>query len=129
MRPWEITAIEQLQAGKAAAAYESAPSRVGKSYRPGSGTEGMAFDDAWCERCARDAEWRKDTDQDPALGCQILADALCFDVKDPKFPKEWVYGHDGRPCCTAFTTDPARPLRCDRTVDLFSENQIDGRLA
>lgn len=120
-KPWDITIIEALQSGKRAAAHEAAPSRVGNSYRPGSGTEGASFDDAWCDHCARDAEFRAtDCEGDPALGCQILADALCFDIKDPNFPKEWVYSRDGRPCCTAFTTDPTKPIRCDKTPDLFA---------
>ena len=115
---WEV--IECIMEGKAAAAFEPWPSGIGKSYRPGSGTEGCAFDDAWCAHCARDAEYRNGgPDADPAQGCQIIADVLCFDIKDEKYPKEWIYGHDGRPCCTAFTTDPTKPLRCDKTADLF----------
>ena len=116
--PWDL--IETIMEGKAAAATQAWPTLEGKSYRPGSGTEGIAFDEVWCEHCARDAAYRNGgPDADPALGCQILAAALCFDIKDPSFPKEWVYGHDARPCCTAFTTDPNKPLRCDKTADLF----------
>lgn len=105
--------------GKRRAAVDAEPALIGQSYRPGSGTEGMAFDDKWCSHCARDAEFRKDDNADPALGCQILADTYVYDVDDPKYPKEWIYGRDGRPCCTAFTTDPSKPLRCDKTLDLF----------
>ena len=112
---WEV--IECLMDGKAAAAVEPWPSQIGKSYRPGSGTEGCAFDDVWCSQCARDADFREDEMND---GCRILADTLCFSIDNPAYPKEWVYGHDGRPCCTAFTTDPEKPLRCDKTIDLFS---------
>lgn len=25
-----------------------------------------------------------------------------FDVADDEYPKEWIYGQDGQPCCTAF---------------------------
>lgn len=62
---------------------------MSKPYRPSNGTEGEIFDHYWCQNCARDAEWRKDTDQDPAMACQILADALAFDIRDPEFPKLW----------------------------------------
>lgn len=96
--------------------------RAGKPYRPSNGTAGCAFDDDWCDHCARDAEFRKDWDNaDPAIGCQILADTLVYDVTDPKYPKEWIYGADGQPRCTAFTTDPSKPVRCDQTPDLFEE--------
>ena len=119
---WDL--IETIMEGKAAAATEPWPDQVGKAYRPGSGTEGCAFDDAWCSGCARDAEYREGGDDaDPALGCKILADSFCYDINDPKYPKEWIYGRDGRPRCTAFTTDPTKPLRCDRTADLFAGAQ------
>lgn len=112
--------IEAIFDAKTAAATEERSEYAGKPYRPGSGTEGMAFDEAWCEHCARDAEFRKDWDNaDPAIGCQILADTFVYDVNDPQYPKEWVYDRKGRPCCTAFTTDPKKPVRCDKTLDMF----------
>ena len=117
--PWEV--IECIMEGKAAAAVEPWPSQTGKPYRPSSGTEGCAFDDVWCSQCARDAKFRETDDGED--GCKILADTLCFDIKDENYPKEWVYGHDGRPCCTAFTTDPGKPLRCDKTLDMFAEQR------
>ncbi len=116
-----VDIIEQIFAAKIAAAYQEQPSRAGEPYRPASGTEGMAFDEAWCDRCTRDAEYRAGGDDaGPALGCQILADSFCYEKTDPKYPKAWVYDRDGRPCCTAFTTDPTKPLRCDKTADLFA---------
>lgn len=113
---WEIGAIEELFAGKAAAAKEPRADHVFESYRPGSGTEGMAFDDAWCSRCARDAAWREDERNEC---CDILSRTFALDIGDPDYPKEWIYGRDGRPCCTAFTTDATKPLRCEKTIDLF----------
>lgn len=117
--PWQD--VECILAGKSAWATDAHPDRSGKPYRPGSGTEGMAFDEAWCDHCARDAELRKDWDNaDPAIGCQILANTFAYDISDPRYPKEWIYSRkDGRPCCTAFTTDPSKPMRCDQTPDLF----------
>lgn len=82
----------------------------------------MAFDEAWCEHCERDREYREGgPDADPAIACQIIADIFAFEIDDPKYPKEWVYGRDGKPCCTAFTTDPKKPVRCDKTIDMFEE--------
>jgi hypothetical protein len=81
----------------------------------------MAFDDAWCAHCSRDAAFREDDHADGALGCKILADTFVYEKTDPRYPKEWIYNKEGRPCCTAFTTDPSQPVRCDRTLDLFGE--------
>ena len=90
--------------------------KADKPYRPSSGTEGMAFDELWCSTCARDAEWRE-TENNP---CPILSNTFIYNIDDLNYPKEWVYNHDGKPCCTAFTADPKKPLRCDKTPDLFS---------
>ena len=68
-------------------------------YRPSNGTEGEIFMAAWCERCKRDEGF-------PESGCQIIADSMAFAVKDPRYPKEWMYdegdvfGTTAR--CTAF---------------------------
>jgi hypothetical protein len=115
---FEIGAIEEAFAGSRKAATEPAPDQALKPYRPGSGTEGMAFDDAWCSHCARDAAWREDQN---AECCDILSLTFALDIRDPDYPREWVYGRDGRPCCTAFTTEPDKALRCDRTLDLFPD--------
>ena len=112
--------IREIFAGKEAAAVEPWPEMAGKPYRPGSGTEGVCFDQAWCEHCTRDAEYRNNQDNvDPAKGCQIIAGTFAFEITDPKYPKEWVYDKDGRPCCTAFTTDQKKPVRCGKTLDMF----------
>lgn len=114
---FEISAIEELFAGKSSAATDPHPNAALEPYRPGSGTEGMAFDDAWCAHCARDAAWREDDRND---GCDILSRTFALDIEDPDYPKEWIYGRDGVPRCTAFTTDPTTPVRCDRTPDMFA---------
>src|SRR5579859_6411517 len=111
--------IREIFAAKHAAAVEPWPDQAGKPYRPGSGTEGMSFDEHWCDHCARDAAWREDPDHND--GCDILSKTFALDITDPDYPKEWIYGKDGRPCCTAFTTDPSKPVRCDKTLDLFAQ--------
>lgn len=105
---------------KVSAATEPRSEMAGKPYRPYSGTEGAAFDDSWCAHCERDKAYRDGgPDADPSIACQIIADTFAFDVSHPQYPKEWVYGRDGKPCCTAFTTDPNKPVRCANTLDMF----------
>lgn len=52
----------------------------------------------FCERCKREASF------DPASGyggCDIMLRTMAFDIGDPDYPSEWIYGEDG-PTCTAF---------------------------
>lgn len=86
-----------------------------RSYQPANGTEGMAFDDAWCSRCARDAAWREDDTAEP---CPILSSALFFKVGDAEYPGEWIeddvpFDQDSNPRCTAFLAEDA-DLACRR---------------
>lgn len=76
-----------------------------KKYQPSNGTEGEAFIDHWCGRCARD-NFNPGTGQG---GCPILAYSLALDLSDPEYPAQWQYGDDGQPKCTAFE-DKAAPL-------------------
>lgn len=83
-------------------------------YRPSCGTEGECFQAAWCDKCEREEH-----DED----CEILCNTYCYDVNDPEYPKEWIYGKHG-PECTAFIPigDPI-PYRDDQTVDMFQEER------
>ena len=77
---------------------------MSKPYRPCNGSEGMWFDDRWCDWCARDQEYRRT--EDAAVGCKILAGSFSYDIRDPLYPKEWIQDDDGmNPRCTAFTID------------------------
>lgn len=98
---------------------------AGKKYRPCNGTEGMIFDDEWCERCIHDRKYRET--QDGKDGCKIIAAVLMHEVDEPEYPPEWVYDSEGYPCCTAFidkgsgdnpTPDPA-PFNPDQQVLFF----------
>jgi hypothetical protein len=71
--------------------------QAGKPYRPSNGTEGEIFMEKWCERCMLD------TEDNP---CEILTCALCFDIDESDYPKEWRYDYAGRPMCTAFVEKP-----------------------
>lgn len=93
-------------------------------FQPANGTQGADFIDHWCGRCARDAAYRDGgPDADPALGCQILADTFAFEIDDPRYPKEWIW-KNGEGYCTAFTEDPACPVRCDKTIDMFGDSAV-----
>lgn len=77
--------------------------RAGKPYIPGSGTEGMEFEDSWCGRCDRYRAMHGDAD---TMDCQKghLTAAWASDgIEDPNFPKAWVYDAKGKPSCSDWT--------------------------
>lgn len=83
----------------------------GDLYMPSSGSEGDGFTSRWCDQC------RRDDPDGPQGGCQILLRATLHDVGEPDYPREWRYGADGNPECTAFAPDgpdeaaaPRKPL-------------------
>ena len=72
------------------------------------------FLEAFCFHCARDAAFRATNyEGDGALGCQILA-AMYRNEQQA----EWIRDDKGARC-TAYTTDPTMPTRCDKTADMF----------
>ena len=76
------------------------PDAAGDKFQPSNGTEGMVFDEVFCERCWYDAKYRRT--QDGRDGCEILCSVMAYDIKDDRYPNEWVYDGDGWPTCTAF---------------------------
>lgn len=105
---------------------------IPKPFRPGNGTLGDIFDSQWCAKCKRDAQIRKAESEgnaraaDYASCCPILTRTLALDIGDPDYPKEWVWGEDGKPCCTAFIhvdSDREPPYQRDENAavgDLFA---------
>lgn len=72
-------------------------------YRPSNGTEGEIFMGAFCNRCQRDAGFRRG--DEPA--CSIATMTLLFHRDDPAYPPEWVRDVNdiewpGTARCTAF---------------------------
>jgi hypothetical protein len=69
----------------------------------------------WCEHCVKDA--------DPSDPCSVVGCAFLFEVGDPDYPKEWQYGPDGQPECTAFIDRdvPPRPADLPGQGFLFGE--------
>lgn len=100
--------------------------RAGQKYRPGNGTEGSIFCDAWCSQCARDHGMLHGLpleDCDDNQVCQIIADSYVYQVDHPSYPAQWQYGPDGQPRCTDFVPDGQPiPLPPDTlSGDLFQE--------
>lgn len=94
--------------------------QAGQRYEPSNGTEGEIFMSEWCRHCARDRAMREGVELDECDDeevCQIIAASFAGEAK------EWVYGKDGQPMCTAFVpADQAVPQpRCEHTVDMFGE--------
>ena len=78
-------------------------------YRPSNGTEGVIFMDAWCSKCAKDAEMNgtvRSGDAKPEQLCPIIAATMAYDEDDPKYPREWQYDASDHPVCTAFVPLP-----------------------
>lgn len=74
--------------------------RCGQPYRPSNGTEGLWFVDEWCRNCIHGKyEHTGDISDKP---CELLTASFMCDIKDPMYPKEWIYDKDDRPTCTAF---------------------------
>ena len=60
-------------------------------YRPSNGTEGMIFQEKWCDQCRRGQ----------GDGCRILSDSMVFDVDEKGYPPQMRYVDDV-PTCAAF---------------------------
>lgn len=91
----------KLYSDELAARYEP-----GEPYRPSNGTEGMSFDEMWCNECERDARYRRNPEA--GGGCSILCRSLLYEIGDEKYPKEWTHGLGGQPMCTAFRPEGTR---------------------
>jgi hypothetical protein len=91
--------------------------QAGQPYQPSNGTEGDIFISEWCSKCAKDKAMREgepldECDDDEV--CQILGASFRGEAK------EWVYGPDGQPMCTAFhEPGTPEPYRCPATPDMF----------
>ncbi len=108
---------------------DSVAGRAGTPYKPSNGTEGMSFIESFCDRCEKDRLYREACERgnpDGAVGCDILARTMLYDIGDEQYPPEFTHGQDGWPTCTAFEsekapgTEPATQ-RCSRTADMFGD--------
>lgn len=105
--PVLVESVEQLLnllSARSELATTEMPSRAGKPYCPSSGTEGFAFEEAWCGSCV----FYRNDDED-AWGCPILEQAhIVADAADPAFPNQWAHDEHGAPSCRAYTEGTAR---------------------
>ncbi|MDF3821679.1 hypothetical protein P3G55_17375 [Leptospira sp. 96542] len=92
--------------------------RAGEPYRPSNGSEGELFMGAWCAACQRDKAFREGEQLD---GCDDNEVCAIIGASFRGEAKEWVYGADGQPKCTAFVPagQPIPAPRCDKTPDMF----------
>jgi len=72
-------------------------------YQPSNGIEGACFMELFCDRCTRDAAFRAGTGD----SCEIVANTMVYSVDDEAYPREWIYGPDDAPTCTAFEAEAA----------------------
>jgi len=72
---------------------------TGKAYCPSNGSEGTWFTDKFCFNCKHEKFMHTNSHKD-AL-CELFSNSLIYDIKEPGFPKEWVYDKDDKPTCTA----------------------------
>ena len=90
---------------------------VSETYTPANGTEGVAFFDCWCRRCARYKAMREGADFDECDDnelCEIIAAGFRGPVK------EWIEDDSG-PRCTAFVPAGNTVPEVDTlTGDLFA---------
>lgn len=95
--------------------------RAGQKYRPHNGVEGDLFIDTWCRHCERATHAGMEPLGFDMSACLIVGATFAYAIEDLHYPKEWQYGEDGQPCCTAFVPagDATPATRCDRTRDLF----------
>lgn len=93
--------------------------QAGQQYIPSNGSEGEAFFSWWCTQCQRDKSMREGADLDDCDDdekCEIIAASFRGEAK------EWVYGPDGQPMCTAFVPagQELPAPRCEHTQDMFN---------
>lgn len=69
--------------------------RTGEKYQPSNGTEGMSFTDHYCMNCLH-----CDPNPEGKKQCLILCNALCYNINDKEYPKEWTYDENDNPICT-----------------------------
>ena len=80
-----------------------------RPYRPSSGTEGMDFEAAFCDRCKFAPNY------DTMVDCDILSRTFWNNVGDPDYPWQWVSEGLFFPQCAAFVPkDNSRSGRGER---------------
>lgn len=78
------------------------PQCAGKTFMPSNGTEGMIFNEAFCDHCIH--EKFTHTQKHGDLQCDIYNRSFLhwYEPTHPDYPKEWVFDTDGWSICTAW---------------------------
>jgi hypothetical protein len=78
----------------------------GAPYRPSNGSEGDYFQAKWCDDCQHCGDVGLG-----AWGCKKEIDlmSMAYEIGEPGYPPEWIYGPDGQPMCTAHQRENAVP--------------------
>ncbi len=92
------------------------PSEVPQLYRPSNGTEGIYFQERWCDHCKADKAFR-DSGYEDGDGCPILAATMGYDITHPKYPREWQW-QKGEPICTAFDDEDLKITNAEREAQI-----------
>ena len=72
-----------------------------KLYRPSNGSEGDWFINKYCNNCIHGKYEHTGDIQDKP--CDILSSSFCYGIEDEKYPKEWQYDENNKPCCTNYS--------------------------
>lgn len=83
--------------------WRNAAGKGPRLYRPANAEDGRDHEALYCDRCERNAAFRRDgegTDQ-----CSILGGAMLFPVDHQSYPVQWLETKDGGPTCTAFVRE------------------------
>jgi len=90
----ERQSVEKVNRGILTAEWaEICKANAGKPYRPSNGSEGEIFFSTYWAACTKSKR------SDP---CEIEGAAMFYQIGDEDYPKQWIYGRDGQPKCTAF---------------------------
>lgn len=63
---------------------------AGTAFRPSNGTEGMIFEETWCDRCTH------------SMDCDLQFLSMIHEINESEYPKQWVHDAEGKPTCTEF---------------------------
>lgn len=92
--------------------------KMNEKYRPSNGSDGDAFTAQYCNQCAHDAKYRETNDGED--GCLTRFETMLYDIKNEKYPKEWIYDKDGKPACTKFLHESEQIIEhCEYTKEMF----------
>lgn len=92
-----------------------------KLYRPSNGTEGMIFEDMFCDRCTHE-------DSENRRFCDIHNRAILHGVDEPEYPQEWAYisvDNIEQAVCTAFKDKDLEPEPSDEPERIYDPNQME----